>query len=87
MGAIFVNNRAYERVSDFLRPESFSVAEHQRIYAATAKLIERGQIADPITLKAHFEQADGLAEIGGPAYLMKLPTRPLRSSMPASTDG
>ena len=72
LGAIFVNNRAYERVSDFLRPESFSVAEHQRIYAATAKLIERGQVADPITLKAHFEQTDNLAEIGGPAYLMKL---------------
>jgi len=72
LGAIFVNNRAYEKVSEFLRAEHFSVAEHGRIFAACSKLIERNQIADPITLKAHFEQDESLADIGGPAYLMKL---------------
>ena len=72
LGAILINNRTYERVSEFLRAEHFSVAEHGRIFAACAKLIDRNQIADPITLKAYFEQDESLADIGGPAYLMKL---------------
>ena len=72
LGAIFVNNRTYEKVSEFLHADHFSVAEHGRIFAACSKLIERNQIADPITLRAHFEQDESLADIGGQAYLMKL---------------
>ena len=51
LGAIFVNNRAYEAVSDFLRPEHFAYPQHGRIFEACMKLIERGQIADPVTLQ------------------------------------
>ena len=72
LGAVFVNNRAYERVSDFLKAEHFALAQHGRIYEACARLIERGQIADPITLKHLFEQDELLADIGGPAYLAEL---------------
>ena len=55
LGAIFINNRAYETVSDFLRPEHFAYAQHGRIFEAAAKLIERGQIADPVTMRRFFE--------------------------------
>jgi replicative DNA helicase len=72
LGAIFVNNRAYESVSEYLRPEHFAYSQHGRIYEACAKLIERGQIADPITLKRYFEADENLADIGGPAYLAEL---------------
>ena len=72
LGAIFVNNRAYETVSEFLKPEHFSYPQHGRIYEACAKLIDRGQIADPITLKRYFEADENLANIGGPAYLAEL---------------
>jgi len=72
LGAIFVNNRAFERVSEFLRPEHFAIPQHGCIYAAIGLLIERGQIADPVTLRRYFEQEQTLAEIGGPAYLMEL---------------
>ncbi|MBC8338503.1 MAG: replicative DNA helicase [Rhodospirillales bacterium] len=72
LGAIFVNNRAYESVSEFLRPEHFAYPQHGRIYEACTKLIERGQIADPIVLKRYFEADEILADIGGPAYLAEL---------------
>ncbi|MFB3135769.1 MAG: DnaB-like helicase N-terminal domain-containing protein, partial [Rhodospirillales bacterium] len=72
LGAILANNRAYERVSEFLRPEHFALTHHGRVFAAVAALIERGQIADPVTLKRYFEQDETLAEIGGPAYLSEL---------------
>jgi len=72
LGAIFLNNRAYERLSEFLKPEHFALSQHGRIFAAAQRLIERGQLADPVTLKALFEQEDSLADVGGPAYLAEL---------------
>ncbi len=72
LGGILHSNRAFERVSDFLRPEHFASRVHGRIYEAIAKVIERGQIADAITLKQYFEADADLAEVGGFAYLMRL---------------
>ena len=72
LGAILVNNQAYERVSGFLQPQHFSDPIHTRIYEACSRLIERNQIADPITLRGYFEQDGALAEIGGVRYLMQM---------------
>ncbi|MGE5517784.1 MAG: replicative DNA helicase [Bacteroidota bacterium] len=72
LGAILLNNRAFEKVSEFLRSEHFADPVHGRIYAACGKLIERGQIANPVTLKTYFEGDGGLSEIGGTQYLAQL---------------
>ncbi len=72
LGAIMVNNQAYERVSEYLRPEHFALAEHRHIFESCAKLIERGQVADPVTLKAYLDQTEALAGAGGIAYLLRL---------------
>jgi replicative DNA helicase len=72
LGAIFVNNAAYGRVSDFLEPQHFGNAVHARIYDAVSKLIERGQIANPLTLKDQFDQDPALGDLGGGQYLSKL---------------
>src|SRR3984957_3689892 len=72
LGAIFRNNLAHGRVSDFLEAEHFGNAVHARIYAAIGKLIDRGQVANPVTLKNLFDQDGALAEIGGAQYLTRL---------------
>ena len=72
LGAILANNRVHERVSEFLRAEHFADDRHGRIYEIAGRLIERGQIADPITLKAYFENDDTLEDIGGTKYLARL---------------
>ena len=72
LGAILINNAAHGRVAEFLRAEHFSNAVHGRLYAATAKLIERGQNANPVTLKTLFDQDGALAGIGGAQYLARL---------------
>ena len=72
LGAILINNSAYARVSEFLAPEHFGYAVHGRIFAAIAKLIERGQIANPVTLKNLFDQDKALTEISGAQYLTQL---------------
>src|SRR6516164_11473436 len=72
LGAILINNAAYFRVSEFLQSEHFGNAVHGRIYAAIGKLLERGQIANPVTLKNLFDQDGALTEIGGAQYLARL---------------
>jgi replicative DNA helicase len=72
LGALLISNAAHGRVSEFLRPEHFGNAVHGRIYAAIDKLIERGQIANPVTLKNLFDQDGALADIGGAHYLLRL---------------
>ncbi len=72
IGAILANNKQYDRVGDFLLPEHFADPANGRIYAACGKLIDRGQRADPVTLKNLFEQDGELEEIGGPQYLARL---------------
>jgi replicative DNA helicase len=72
LGAVLINNAGYARVSEFLQPEHFGNALHGRIFAAIGKLIDRGQIADPVTLKNIFDQDEALSEIGGEQYLARL---------------
>ena len=62
LGAILVNNDAFDRVSDFLKPEHFFEPLHQAIYDTSASLIRAGKVATPVTLKT-FLPAD--LDIGG----------------------
>src|SRR6185503_7441001 len=72
LGAILTNNRACEKVAEFLAPEHFADKRHGRIYEAIRKLADAGQVADAVTLKGYFESDGVLDEIGGPAYLARL---------------
>ncbi len=72
LGALLANNRAYERVSEFLLPEHFADPIHGRIYQAISRRIERQELADAVTLKAEFEHSGVLDEVGGTAYLAQL---------------
>jgi len=72
IGAILANNLVFDKVNEFLRPEHFADALHGRIYEAVGKLIERGQIANVLTLKNVFDQDPALAEHGGGQYLARL---------------
>jgi replicative DNA helicase len=65
LGALLVDNRALEKVSDFLRPHHFFAPVHQHLYEAILKLVERGQMAGPVILKNYFEKDSGLSQVGG----------------------
>ncbi len=72
LGALLIDNRAFERVSDFLKAEHFYAPVHGRIFSTIAKLIERGQIASAVTLKALFQEDEDLSHLGGAGYLADL---------------
>ncbi len=74
LGAILSNNRALEKVSEFLLPIHFANPIHGKIYEACRTYIEQGRIADPVTLKAIFANDEALKEVGGANYLIKLAT-------------
>ena len=65
LGALLANNKAYERVSEFLAPEHFADPVHGRIYQAIQRRVEAGQLADVVTLRAEFEHSGLLEEVGG----------------------
>ena len=72
LGALLANNKAYERISDFLLPDHFADPIHGRIYTSIARRVEAGQLADAVMLKAEFEHSGVLEEVGGTAYLAQL---------------
>ena len=72
LGAILMNNRALERVAEFLRPEHFADPVHGRIFESCLTLTGRNQIASPVTLKTYMSSDQGLKEMGGDAYLVRL---------------
>jgi replicative DNA helicase len=72
LGAILANNRVFDKVNEFLRPEHFADALHGRIYEAAGTLIQRGQIANFLTLRNLFDQDPALLEAGGAKYLARL---------------
>ena len=45
---------------------------HQRIFEIAAARIQKNALATPVTLKAFMEDDQGLKDLGGPAYLVRL---------------
>jgi len=74
LGALLANNKAYERVAEFLTQDHFADPIHGRVYQAISRRIEAGQLADAVTLKAEFEHSGVLDEVGGTGYLAQLLT-------------
>lgn len=72
LGALLANNKAFERVAEFLEPDHFADPVHGRIFTAIRRRIESGQLADAVTLRAEFEHSGLLEEVGGTPYLAEL---------------
>lgn len=72
LGGLLANNRSFERVVDFLRPEHFAYEQHASVYRAIESRIVEGRLADAVTLSQDFENAGILDDVGGTAYLAQL---------------
>ena len=65
LSALLTNNKAFDKVSDFLRPDHFAEPVHGRIYDAINKMIDLGKTADALTLRDYFDDDGALEEVGG----------------------
>lgn len=72
LGAILMNNRAYERVSEFLAPGHFADAVNGRIYHLCGSLIDQGKAVNIVTLKTFIESDDDVKKAGGAKYIASL---------------
>ncbi len=72
LGAILLNNAAYDRVMDFLEPDHFFEPIHQRIYECVGQLIRSTKLASPITVKTFFEDEVVVDGVTVQQYLARL---------------
>ncbi|WP_299671009.1 replicative DNA helicase [uncultured Roseobacter sp.] len=72
LGAILTNNDVYDRVTSIINAKHFYDPVHARIFEIASARIAKNNLASPVTLKAFMEDDEGLKELGGPAYLVRL---------------
>lgn len=72
LGAILVNNDAFYRVSDFLKPTHFFEPLHRKIYEVAGDLIRMGKMANPVTLKTFLPANEKVGELTVAQYLARL---------------
>jgi len=72
IGSVLVNNDIIDEISSIVSSNKFFDPFHRKIYEVIESLNNKGMIANPITLKNFFENDEGLKEVGGVDYLVKL---------------
>jgi len=72
IGSILVSNDIFDEISPLIDSQKFFDPIHVKIYETIEKLISKGLLANPITLKNYFENNEGLKELGGQEYLIKI---------------
>lgn len=84
LGALLLDNSAYDRVADVLRAEDFYVGGHRLIYRAIAALLDAGHAADAVTVDERLSAAESASryeQAGGFGFLTLL-----ASSTPSSAN-
>jgi replicative DNA helicase len=80
LGAILLDNFAYNQAAEHLRAEDFSLDSHRRIYSRMIDLSESSRPIDLITLVEELERRKELEAIGDVGYISSLldgvPDRP-----------
>jgi len=80
LGAILLDNLAYNQAAEHLRPDDFSLDSHRRIYSRMVDLAESSRPIDMITLIEELERRKELEAIGDVGYVSGLvdgvPDRP-----------
>jgi replicative DNA helicase len=72
LGAILLDNLAYNQAAEHLKPEDFSLDSHRRIYSRMTDLADSSQPIDIITLTELLSRRKEVDAIGGVAYLSSL---------------
>jgi len=80
LGAILLDNLAYNQAAEHLKPEDFSLDSHRRIYTRMVDLAEASRPIDVVTLPEELSRHKELEAIGDYAYIASLtdgvPDRP-----------
>jgi replicative DNA helicase len=72
LGAILINNQAFNQAAEVLDSGDFFRDAHRRIFDKMVGLSEVNQPVDLVTLKDELTRSGELDEVGGPAYISGL---------------
>ena len=72
LGGLLLDNSAFDRVADVVREEDFYRQDHRLIWHQIARLIERSQPADVVTVYEALQSLGKAQEAGGLSYLLSL---------------
>jgi len=72
LGALLLDNQAFDRVADLVSAEDFYRDDHRRIWRHIARLIEATRPADVVTVAESIEASEDKDKTGGAAYLAAL---------------
>jgi len=72
LGGLLLDNSAWEKIGDMVRPNDFYRADHRVIFESIAKLIDGGRPADVVTVYEALQSIGRADEVGGVAYLNAL---------------
>ena len=70
LGSILVSNEIFDEINTIISSINFYDPMHQKIFGAIEGLIYKGMLANPITLKNHFEGEKD--DLNVPEYLVKV---------------
>jgi len=72
VGALLLDNSAWDRIGDILTAEDFYRFEHRTIFGAVASLVMSGKPADVVTVFEYLQSQGKDDEAGGLAYINQL---------------
>ena len=72
LGALLIDNQAFDRVADLVGADDFYRDDHRRIWRHITKLIEHSRPADMVTLAESIEASEDKDKTGGATYLAAL---------------
>jgi replicative DNA helicase len=72
LGALLLDNQAFDRVADLVTGEDFYRDDHRRIWRHVSKLIGANRPADVVTVNESVEASEDKDKTGGGAYLAAL---------------
>ena len=70
IGSILLSNEIFDEINLLISSKNFYDPMHQKIFSAIESLIYKGMLANPITLKNHFQNQKDELDI--PEYLVKI---------------
>lgn len=72
LGGMLIDGDAVAKAIEIVDESSFYREANRRIFRAMARLFQRGEVIDPVTVSEELKKTDELDSIGGMAYLAEL---------------
>ena len=72
LGGMLIDGDAVARALEVVDDSMFYREANRRIFRSMARLFQRGQVIDPITISEELKKTDELESVGGMAYLAEL---------------